>query len=150
MRRPRLTANLLDDVRSRAWIYAIQSGEFIKIGKTTDPVRRVGQMLLHNPHEMRVLMYRTVSKNNVYSVERRIHELLAEWRYDREWFTAPLAEIRRAAKRAIAEAGSVERVEISLMRTARRAASEALTRGLDAEKEVARAIRVAKQELTNA
>lgn len=105
-----------DNATDRFYIYAMQSGDFIKVGMSSRLVKRFEDARLLNP-DIRLVMYRTVTRNVAPAVERRIHELLAPWHHDREWFTAPLAEVRKAAKIAIAEGAKVERRDYALRRT---------------------------------
>ena len=99
----------------KSYIYAIRSGEHVKIGLTTDIGRRMRQMEALNPHNPVLELYRTVTKNTAPGVEKHMHELLAAWHFRGEWFTAPIEEIRKAAKLAISEAAKVEREDYALL-----------------------------------
>ncbi len=105
-----------DNAGDRMFIYAMQCCEFIKVGLSRNPMKRLEEAQLLNPFEIRIVMFRTVSRNDAPTVEKHIHRLLAPWHHDREWFTASLAEIRLATKKAIAEAAKVARADYALLR----------------------------------
>ena len=64
------------------FVYAIQCGEFVKIGFTTDPPRRVETIATSSPYETRLL---AVMRGTVRD-ERAQHRRFAAWRVKGEWF----------------------------------------------------------------
>lgn len=59
------------------------SAELFKIGTTINPVRRLQQVQIHSPWELRVFMLIPGS----YSLEKAFHESLEEYRTRGEWFS---------------------------------------------------------------
>lgn len=79
-----------------SWLYGIQSGLFIKVGVAGDLARRMKQMNLYNPHPCKVIMRRRLH-GDAYTVERRLHQVLAPYAIGREWFAADPALVKAAA-----------------------------------------------------
>lgn len=65
------------------FVYAIQSGEAIKIGWAADPVRRLSELNVGSPGTHRLLGFVEATK----SQERELHRLLSPWRIRGEWFS---------------------------------------------------------------
>lgn len=112
-------------------LYVIRCGDFYKVGVSYNIEQRIREMQLCNPYPLELALYRTVRTTQVRLVERRVHELLAEWEHGREWFTAPLAQIRAAVKIAMLEAEKRHRAFIANPPRPKRTKSE--TRGIGAE-----------------
>ena len=77
-----------------AWVYGIQSGQFIKVGVAQEIQSRLLTFRLHNPHPLKVVMRRMVPEH--YWVEKRMHELLAQYAIGREWFDCAPDLVRAA------------------------------------------------------
>lgn len=84
-------------------LYCIQCGPYFKVGITEDPKKRMQTFAISNPFKMKLVFYRTVQAQHVRFVEAEVHKALAHWHHRGEWFTAPVPEIKIAAKRAIAQ-----------------------------------------------
>ena len=81
-----------------AWVYGIQSGQFIKVGVAQDIRSRLFAFRLHNPHPIKVVMRRMVPEH--YWVEKRMHQLLAQYSIAREWFDCAADLVRAAYEEA--------------------------------------------------
>ena len=82
-----------------AWVYGIQSGEFIKIGIAGNISHRMRMFKLYNPHPLRVVLKQFC--DNAYFVERRMHKILKDSARGREWFAITKAQARAAYRQAI-------------------------------------------------
>ncbi|WP_417832418.1 GIY-YIG nuclease family protein [Terasakiella sp.] len=65
------------------WIYIIKNGDLYKIGKTTNPKKRIQEARTWVP-DLEVLAVKPFWQVSV--VEQHIHQGLAQYWYDREWF----------------------------------------------------------------
>jgi hypothetical protein len=83
------------------YVYGIQSGQFIKVGAADDLKKRLHTFRLHNPHPLKLVLQRAIKEN--YWVERRMHQLLAEYTTGREWFDCSPEQVRDAFKVALKE-----------------------------------------------
>ena len=84
---------------SDQFVYFIQADENgpIKIGFTTDePRKRLAQLQIGNPHELKLL---GAIKGST-AIERQFHADLAEWRLQGEWFS-PHETVLAAVKGAL-------------------------------------------------
>jgi Meiotically up-regulated gene 113 len=78
------------------YLYCIQSLDHVKIGLADDPNKRLQELALGNPHEMRGVETWRVRKSSALIFEAAVHDILAECAVGREWFkTTP--EAARAA-----------------------------------------------------
>ena len=68
------------------WIYLIKSGALFKIGKTTQPARRVRNALTWAP-DIEVLAMKPFW--NISYIEHKLHEGLADCWHKGEWFSFP-------------------------------------------------------------
>lgn len=64
------------------FIYAIESGDAVKIGYAADPVRRLSELNVGSPGTHRLLGFITGTK----AQESEAHILLRRWRVRGEWF----------------------------------------------------------------
>lgn len=69
------------------WVYFIRCGEFIKIGFSTDPRRRLADIQSHMPHDAELLLAFAASEK----VERQLHRKFGAMRHRNEWFRAEQA-----------------------------------------------------------
>jgi hypothetical protein len=100
-----------DEHGARCYIYAIQSGQFIKIGLARNLKRRLYAMRLHNPHELRLMAHRVIPVRWAHRIERCAHRLLAEQTIGREWFACTAEQAREAISFSIAAARNLDRRE---------------------------------------
>lgn len=85
-------------------IYAVgATGHPIKVGIAADVRKRVGQLQVGQPHQLRILVTREVPAQHARSIELRAHAILAAKRMRGEWFNAALGETRAAIDQAIQE-----------------------------------------------
>lgn len=99
----------LEDNETR-WIYAIQSGPFVKIGVATSIARRMHKMRLENPHGLTVI-YRQKMRSAVFHCEKKMHEVLRDKAVGREWFAdVTIEEILAAAEIGIEYAKGIRKV----------------------------------------
>lgn len=82
-------------------IYAISCDRFHKVGITGNLAFRLHAMALTNPLPIRCVMYRHIPRSRARAIEKIAHATLAATAHGREWFTAPLPEIRAAIEEAI-------------------------------------------------
>jgi hypothetical protein len=114
----------------KCFLYAIQSGAHVKVGLSRNVRQRLNEMELLNPVEPRLALYRTLTRNIAPTFEKRVHELLAGYHYRREWFTAPISEIRLAAKITTRECAILERADYEIMEAARSGVWKAVQGGV--------------------
>lgn len=76
------------------WVYGIQSGIFIKVGKAVDIRARLNTFRLHNPHQLKVVLKRQVE--SPFWIEARMHRILAEFSIGREWFRCAPIDVKEA------------------------------------------------------
>lgn len=95
----------LDHSRGRRpyMVYCIQCGPYFKVGIAEDIKKRMQTFAVSNPFKMKLVFYRKVEARHVRFIESEIHKALAVWHHRGEWFTAPVLEIKTAARRAIAK-----------------------------------------------
>lgn len=74
------------NMEKKRFIYFITSGEFTKVGMTTDLQKRLLSFQAGNPHEMTLSHYRSVPSSLANQVERLIHQKLGAHSVGREWF----------------------------------------------------------------
>ena len=99
----------------RMFLYAIETGDYVKVGLSKNVPQRVREMELMNPLQPNLLLYRTLTRNTAPAVEKRAHKLLAEYHHKREWFHTPPIEILRSAiNKAVADGGRVDRADWAL------------------------------------
>lgn len=91
-----------------AYVYFIQAGAFVKIGRSRDPFARMAELQCAHPIELR--MVAAVSCARAAETEREIHADMVSRRALGEWFALDFAiaaivdDARRAAAEAISEA----------------------------------------------
>lgn len=146
MRSPRSLIDAKD--RDYVRLYVISCDRFLKVGLAKDIEKRISAAALLNPFPLRMVMSRRVSRNIARSVERRAHELLKPWHHDREWFTAPIEEVREAIRVAMLEGARLETRDRRLERARLEALIEAQRLGVDAYPLVRRRLREAASEMT--
>lgn len=72
------------------FVYAINAGEFTKVGMTGDFLSRMKQLQPNNPYEVEIFEVETVgSFADAESLESRLHDLLSDFHYRGEWFIIP-------------------------------------------------------------
>lgn len=108
------------------YVYAIQSGKYIKIGITKSIKWRLYAMRLHNPHELKVVARRQVADHEARLIEMRAHDALTGggMSIGREWFEMdiPLARaIITVATRHVREELAEREKEIRAQARKRRA-----------------------------
>lgn len=109
---------------SARFVYAIQSGEFIKIGVATNIPQRLNTMRLLNPHPINLVMKRRLCA--AFYCERKMHEILKSKAVGREWFKATVEEVLAAA-----DIGAAYAIEVHRGRVARERADQKMTRRLN-------------------
>lgn len=65
---------------SMVYVYFIKSGDFIKIGKSTDPNERLKHLQIGNPEKLKLIATSAVVP------EKSFHDMLSEHRVTGEWF----------------------------------------------------------------
>lgn len=101
MKTPVVTQMALEKPDERGWLYVISCDRFHKVGVTNSPHRRMAQMMLHNPMDMDLVLYRRVPRPVLFYVETQAHALLSEHHHRGEWFAADLKTIRIAVDKAM-------------------------------------------------
>ncbi len=66
------------------WIYVIKNGDLVKVGKSTNPRRRIFRQAKTWLPDLEVIGIKPFW--NISETERFIHEGLTQYWYDREWF----------------------------------------------------------------
>jgi hypothetical protein len=67
---------------TEGYVYAISSGDFVKIGWAADPVRRLSELNVGSPHIHELIGFARGTKDH----ERQMHEICSEQRVRGEWF----------------------------------------------------------------
>jgi Meiotically up-regulated gene 113 len=81
---PRRDDNIYDTPKANGCVYFIRCGDFIKIGYSLSPERRLSHIMTVNPHEIELLGYRYGTRDD----EALYHERFAPHRHRGEWFNA--------------------------------------------------------------
>lgn len=114
------------------FIYAIESGDAVKIGYAADPVRRVAELNTGCPSRHRLIGFIEGTQNQ----ERRLHSSLRQWRRRGEWFSkdgdvlnflALLPPFKPKARKFVARPKSPPRPQIGPMEARLCAALKDLT-----------------------
>lgn len=88
------------------YVYFIQSGNAVKIGKAIDPERRVAELQTGSPSTLRILAkFICRSSKHALQMESVLHEYCKCWRLRGEWFDRRRTS---ALLRSIDEAGGIE------------------------------------------
>jgi hypothetical protein len=75
-------------------VYIIQSGEYYKIGYTTNLLGRIDALKTANPHnELKIILWIMTSEAKL--LEKALHELMKERRSFREWFRFEDTDIKK-------------------------------------------------------
>lgn len=70
-------------------VYFVRAGDFIKIGMATNVWRRVQGSTTWNPHEPIPMGWlHTPYEESAYTLERKLHQIYAQYRHRGEWFHA--------------------------------------------------------------
>ena len=77
-----LTANGQKAKRVPNHLYFVQCGEYVKIGIAADVRKRVRDMEMHNPYEMKILHVMPGKRKE----EKELHKRFATYRRRNEWF----------------------------------------------------------------
>ena len=75
----------------KGYIYLIESGGFVKIGRTNNPKNRIKNYVTENPNPQKILLVFPVSNPEV--VEREVHKGFTEDRHRGEWFVPPNGDV---------------------------------------------------------
>lgn len=86
-------------------IYAIRSGEFIKVGISANIERRFEQFHLYNPHSPVIVAVFSVNNLLVREAEARVHKALEAKAAGREWFRATDQEVLDAIQQVLSTCG---------------------------------------------
>ena len=82
-----------------SYIYGLQCGAFIKIGRAENIGKRLRDLRLGNPHPITIVLRRRHPRAAL--VERLMHRILREEAVGREWFRISPADARMVAAHAI-------------------------------------------------
>lgn len=74
-------------------VYFIRSGEYIKIGYTSDLPKRLSNLQTGNPHQLTVI--HTILTRQAEEIEADLHEMFTEYHVSGEWFRLPDDAIAR-------------------------------------------------------
>lgn len=85
-------------------IYVIgeQDSDILKIGISDNPTRRLADIRISNPYDVRVLWERSVE--HAHRIERNVHFCLIDARIRGEWFRVSLAQAIEVIEKAITNA----------------------------------------------
>jgi hypothetical protein len=61
-------------------VYFISDGEFVKIGKSKNPDKRLREMQTGNPHKLELILVMEIGE------EWQYHDLFRSYNFTREWF----------------------------------------------------------------
>ena len=97
--RKKISADLgldaFSDLENRpGYVYFIQAGPTIKIGLTkNNPMKRLKELQTGNARELLPRHY--VRTDDMFRLERELHEYYAEYRREGEWFALPEGELEK-------------------------------------------------------
>lgn len=83
------------------WLYGIQSGRFLKIGITHSLAKRLASARAFNPHPLTILIRRSIPYSYARIIEKRAHQILADYSTGREWFSVDLETAKKAVDEAV-------------------------------------------------
>ena len=87
----KLNLDIFGVIRSDpGWLYLMKNGDLYKIGRTKKPARRIREAKTWLPH-VKVLAMKPFW--NVGELERMLHEGLANYWHEGEWFRIPDAQV---------------------------------------------------------
>ena len=113
MKRVYVPVAFTDSPKAKGVVYAIQCGEFVKVGMTKNLKQRFKQFEDTNPHELRLLIYRSVPFWYRTEFEQVVHKALETYRFRREWYRVSpeivIGIIKAAHRKATARIPSLER-----------------------------------------
>lgn len=78
----------LDESDSPNWfVYFISDGEFIKIGKSNNPKKRMSELQVGNARDLHLLFQiPTVSEKAAFEAEKMLHRVYRDYSANGEWF----------------------------------------------------------------
>lgn len=78
------------DAKAGPLVYVVQSGDYVKVGHSTNFSTRFYGMSSDNPHQITVCkLFYVDSLKMARSLERRSHEKLMKYHHRGEWFSCP-------------------------------------------------------------
>lgn len=83
------------------YVYVISCAAYHKVGMARDPLRRMREMQVGNPFEMRIIRTFEVADYMASSIEARTHTVLREYHVRGEWFSAPEAMVLAAVESSL-------------------------------------------------
>ena len=83
------------DGRKTGWLYFVQCGEFVKIGKARDLSKRLSQLQVGNPAELRLLLALPGTSEWVTENEQMFHHHMRLRHVRGEWFRCSLDDLFR-------------------------------------------------------
>lgn len=118
------------------WLYAIQCGQFIKIGVTTNLAKRLHDMRLLNPYPVKVIIRRRI--HAAFHCERKMHEIFSDKAIGREWFEVTPEEALAALPDGMAHAREIRALAIAHNKRLRKISTQQTQAGTGTEENVAR------------
>lgn len=73
-------------------VYLVENQGYYKIGKASDIKSRMVSLQCGNPSELKLIAFLNCKNNK--EEEKRLHRLLNDFKYSREWFKLPNSIIR--------------------------------------------------------
>lgn len=69
------------------YLYVMKAGNRCKIGKASDPQRRLKELQTGNPFDLELLAaFKCKSQSHAFYLEKLAHKVFARYRINREWF----------------------------------------------------------------
>lgn len=90
-------SNVSEDVAIRGFVYLLKSGRRYKIGKTTSPLKRLGQIGIELPERSEPI--HTIETDDPAGIEAYWHNRFRDKRLNGEWFDLSAADVRAFRRR---------------------------------------------------
>ncbi len=90
-------------------LYVFGCAEFVKVGVSKHPHRRLADLAIGSPFEVTMLMYRTVPGAYAPIAERACHGVLAPYLHRNEWFRVDAGHAKAVVQAAFVAAHCVYR-----------------------------------------
>ena len=69
------------------WVYVMSDGEFVKIGFSKNPKKRIKAVQSGNPKQLKIpLKWQVIGRNNAKKLESKLHKTYGQLRKKGEWF----------------------------------------------------------------
>lgn len=79
------------------WVYVMSDGEFLKIGYSKNPQKRIKAIQSGNPKQLKIpIKWKVVGRNNAKKLESALHKRYGKLRKKGEWFCGSILDSLKA------------------------------------------------------